>query len=352
MRIAIIAPPWVPVPPPAYGGTELVLDALARGLAGSGHEVLLCTTGDSTCPVARSWLYDAALGTHEARPAAELAHVIDAYAAAARWGAELVHDHTITGLAWGSRSNSPVVTTNHGPFSGDLAAIYRHTAARVPIVAISHHQASTAGEVPVATVIHHGIDLHRHRPGRGDGGYVCFLGRMSPDKGVHTAIDVARRVGVPLLVAAKMREAPEHAYFEAEIRGRLGAGVDYLGELRTQDKADLLAGATCLLNPIAWPEPFGLVMVEALAHGTPVVATPCGAAPEIIQDGVTGFLRDNPDELAEALGRISTIDRTRCRASAEEQFSLTRMATDHSVFYAAVLEGCAPEAVTTPGPSS
>lgn len=333
MRIAIVAPPWLPVPPPAYGGTELVLDGLCRGLVDAGHEVLLCTTGDSTCPVDRFWIYEEGLGTESARPAAELAHVIDSYAAAATWGADIVHDHTITGLAWGTLLGIPVVTTNHGPFEGDLAAIYRHTARHVPIIAISHHQASTAGDIPVAAVIHHGVDLTRHRVGGGDGGYAAFLGRMSPDKGVHTAIEVARRAGVPLRIAAKMREAPEREYFESRIRPELGGDVEYLGELGGTDKADLLAGATCLLNPIEWPEPFGMVMIEAMAHGTPVVVTPHGAAPEIVDHGVTGYVVSGIDRLVDAVHRVGELDRGACRRAVERRFSIERMAADHVELY-------------------
>jgi glycosyltransferase involved in cell wall biosynthesis len=338
MRIAIIAPPWLPVPPPAYGGTEFVLDGLARALTASGHEVLLCTTGDSTCPVSRFWTYEAALGIDKARPAAELAHVIDAYGASSTWEADIVHDHTITGLAWSSRSGLPIVTTNHGVFTGDLATVYRHTAHDIPIIAISHHQASTAGDIPIATVIHHGIDLDSHALGTGDGRYACFLGRMSPDKGVHTAIDVARRAGVPLRIAAKMREPEERAYFEASVRPRLGDDVEYLGEIGRADKAALLGGAVCLLNPIAWPEPFGMVMIEALAHGTPVVVTPFGAAPEIVDDGITGFIRTGIDELADAVRRAPSLDRNACRSVAEQRFSIERMAADHLAFYTTQIE--------------
>jgi glycosyltransferase involved in cell wall biosynthesis len=352
MRIAVIAPPWLPVPPPAYGGTELVLDGLCRGLVAAGHDVLLCTTGDSTCPVDRFWTYQHALGTDSARPAAELSHVIDAYAAAATWGAEVIHDHTITGLAWGSLSGVPVVTTNHGPFTGDLAAIYRHTAAHVPIIAISHHQASTADGIPIAAIIHHGVDLDQHLPGRGDGGYACFLGRMSPEKGAHVAIDVCRRAGVPLKIAAKMREAPERAYFESQVRPLLGGDIEYVGEVGGPAKAELLGGARCLVNPIAWPEPFGMVMIEAMAHGTPVVVTPCGAAPEIVDDGSTGFLAPTVEGLARGVQRAGDLDRAACRAAVVERFSIHRMAAEHGAFYAAQADEFGQGLLATGGASS
>jgi glycosyltransferase involved in cell wall biosynthesis len=338
MKIAIVAPPWLPIPPPAYGGTELVLDGLCRGLAAVGHQVLLCTTGDSTCPVDRFWTYHEAVGIDGARPAAELMHVIDAYAAAATWGADIIHDHTITGLAWGRMSGMPVVTTNHGPFSGDLAAIYRHTSQFVPIIAISHHQASTADDIPVATVIHHGVDLDQHHVGPGNGGYACVLARMNSDKGVHTAIEVARTAGVPLKIAAKMREPAERAYFDAHVRPILGGDIEYVGELGGADKADLLRNATCLLNTIAWPEPFGMVMIEAMAHGTPVVVTPCGAAPEIVDDGVTGFVRAGIPELAAAVRASTELDRAACRLAVEQRFSVERMAADHVAFFATQID--------------
>jgi glycosyltransferase involved in cell wall biosynthesis len=349
MRVAVIAPPWVPVPPPAYGGTELVLDGLCRGLVAEGHEVLLCATGDSTCPVDRFWTYETALGTDSARPAAELSHVIDAYAAADTWSADIIHDHTISGLAWGRFAPVPVVTTNHGPFSGDLAAIYRNTARYVPIIAISRHQASSAGDIPIAAVIYHGIDLAQHAVGPGDGGYACFLGRMSPDKGVHTAVEIARRAGVPLRIAAKMREPAERAYFDAHVAPALGGDIEWVGELGGPDKAALLRGAFCLLNPIAWPEPFGMVMIEAMAHGTPVVVTPCGAAPEIVDDGVTGFVRPDVAGLVDAVRAAPSLDRAACRAAAERRFSLERMAHDHVVFYQSQLEGDLDEGLVASG---
>lgn len=338
MRIAVIAPPWIPVPPVGYGGTELVLDTLCRGLAAAGHEVLLCATGDSTCPVERTWTYETHLGTALVNPADELRHVMDAYEAVDRWGADVVHDHTVTGPVWAQvHARVPVVTTNHGPFAAPLDAVYRRLAPTIPIVAISHHQASTAGTTPLRAVIHHGLDLDPIEPGHGRGGYAAFLGRMSGTKGVHHAIDIARAAGIPLKIAAKLREPAEYEYYETLVRPRLGGDVEYLGEVGGTDKHRLLADACCLLNPIAWDEPFGMVMVEALATGTPVVGTPRGAAPEIVEDGRTGILRSGHQGLADAIEAAAGLDRTACRSGAEARFSMQRMAADHVALYQSLL---------------
>jgi len=339
-RVALVAPPWLPVPPPAYGGTEAVLDGLARALAATGTEVLLVTTGDSTCPVRRSWILERAPGVGAGGTVTELRHVAHAYRAAADFGAEIVHDHTLVGpLVGATESPVPVVTTNHGPFAGELRDCYRLLGRRVPIVAISRHQAATAGEIPVAGVIHHGVDLEAYPPGDGTGGYALFLGRMNPDKGVHRAIMIAREAGVPLLIAAKMHEPAEKEYFEQAVRPLLGSGAEYIGEVGGREKVELLQNAVCLLNPIDWPEPFGMVMIEALATGTPVVATPRGAAPEIVDHGKTGFLVADDRGLAAALSAVADLDRPACRRAAEERFSLERMAADHLALYARVLAG-------------
>ncbi len=337
MRIVIVAPPWVPVPPPAYGGTEAVLDTLARGLAAAGHEVLLFATGDSACPVERAWVFDEAVGVGVGGAAEELHHVIAAYEAAA--DADIVHDHTLTGPVYAERFPwLPVVTTNHGPFTGVLGSLYRAVSSRVPVIAISHHHASTATGVELAGVVHHGVDLRRVPVGTGSGGYALFLGRMSPDKGVDTAVRVARRAGMPLRIAAKCAEPAELAYFHERVEPLLGGDIEFVGEVGGAEKLALLGGATCLLNPIAWPEPFGMVMIEALAAGTPVVATPCGSAPELVDDGVTGFVRADEAGLAAALGAVAGLDRSACRKAAEERFSAERMVADHLAVYEAARE--------------
>jgi glycosyltransferase involved in cell wall biosynthesis len=334
----MIAPPWVAVPPRAYGGTETVLDTLARGLQRSGHDVLLFTTGDSTCPVAKASVLPRAIGVGVGGSATEMRHVIHAYQAAR--GADIVHDHTLIGPVFADRfAGLPVVTTNHGPFQSELGDYYRAIANNTPVIAISHHQASTAAGIPIAAVIHHGVDVDRFPSGRGDGGYAVFLGRMCPEKGVVAAIRVARRAGVPLRIAAKMSEAAEKLYFEQEVRPLLGRGIDYVGEVGGPEKTRLLGGATCLLNPIAWPEPFGMVMVEALACGTPVVATSMGSVPEIVDHGVTGFVCSGEAELADALMAAGGLKRSACREAVATRFSSERMVAEHLALYELLARG-------------
>lgn len=333
LRIGLIAPPWVPVPPTEYGGTELVVDQLARGLQAAGHDVVLFTTGDATCPVTRHHLHPRALGT-DANLRGELPHAIAAHAALV--DVDVIHDHTVVGPLWSlalGGGHPPVVTTAHGPMDHLLRPWYATIGGHVDVVAISRNQRDSAPDVSFAGVIHHGIDVDAMPVGRGDGGYALFLGRMSPDKGVHRAIDVARAVGVPLRIAAKLREPDEQAYFEAVVQPLLGPGVVYLGEVGAAEKRRLLGGAVALVNPIRWPEPFGLVMIEALACGTPVLAFAEGAAPEIVDDGVTGFLCADEAAMAAALSRVGDLDRAACRAVAAARFSTRRMVADHVALY-------------------
>ena len=345
MRIGLIAPPWIPVPPPAYGGTEEVIDNLARGLTALGHDVRLFTVGESICPVPRRWLYRS-----PAEPMGdrfrEAAHVLAAYQALA--GADIIHDHTELGpLLAGRRgmSHPPAVTTVHGPVIPRNRRALAEAARHAAIVAISHAHARSFGAIPVAAVIHHGIDLDAYTPGPGTGGYLLFTGRMSPDKGVHHAVRVARRAGWPLVIAAKIREPAERAYFDQQVRPLLGPGDDMRGEQPLAARAALMGNAVALVNPITWPEPFGLVMAQALAAATPVLAFPNGAAPEIIDHGRTGYLCRDEDEMSAAAAHIGEIDRRQCRAAAEQRFSLDRMAADYERLYRAILEH--PGRVTT-----
>jgi glycosyltransferase involved in cell wall biosynthesis len=339
VRIAIIAPPWLPIPPLAYGGTEQVIDGLARGLQAAGDEVLLLTTGDSTCPVPTAGPMAAATGTVDLSAATELNHVIAAYDVALDWGAQVVHDHTLCGPVYARHGDLPIVTTNHGEFDRELGPLYRAISDDVAVVAISRAQAAKATGIRVAAVIHHGVDVDAHPQGQGDGGYCLFLGRVCPDKGVDVAARVARAAGATLLIAAKMAEPAEREYFEQAVAPLLGDGIEYIGEVNGDEKVRLLRGATCLLNPIQWCEPFGMVMVEALACGTPVVATPMGSVPEIVEDGVTGYLRCSVADLADAVAAVDRLDRGACREAAVSRFSLSRMVDDHRRLYDSVARG-------------
>jgi glycosyltransferase involved in cell wall biosynthesis len=342
MKIAIIAPPWVPVPPPAYGGTEAVLDTLARGVQAAGHDVLLYATGDSTCPVPIESTFERALGTVSTGAASELCHVVEAYERLLEWDPDVVHDHTLVGPVYSDRYDLPVVTTNHAPFQGELGPLYRMIAHTVPIIAISDHQAGSADDTPIAAVIHHGVDMDAHPMGGGEGGYALFLGRMSPTKGVHTAAKVAREAGMPLKIAAKMREPAEKEYFRERVEPLLGDGIEYMGEVAQPAKLDLLRDAICLLNPIEWDEPFGMVMIEAMACGTPIVATPRGSAPELIDDGVTGFVRHTFEGQLGAVLEASSLDRTKVREVAAERFSADVMVARHLRLYGRVIADHSP----------
>ncbi|MET3172814.1 UNVERIFIED_ORG: glycosyltransferase involved in cell wall biosynthesis [Arthrobacter sp. UYCu721] len=332
MRIGMIAPPWIPVPPPAYGGIEAIVDSLARGLTAAGHEVLLAAAAGSTCPVPQ--LPGASIGDRArvGTGSDELRHIVSAYEGMD--GVDLVHDHTLAGPLYRHRPNqAPIITTAHGPLTGGLGRVYQAITADASLIAISHHQASAAPKLRISRVIHHGINAAEVPAGSGRGGYACFLGRMNPDKGLRQAIGAARLARMPLRIAAKMTSRDEHEYFRAVIAPLLGPDVEYLGELNTKDKYALLGDAVALLNPIQWPEPFGMVMIEALAAGTPVIATPRGSAPEIIDDGTTGFLRCGIRELALALHEARTLDRGDCRHAAETRFSTERMAFEHLQLY-------------------
>jgi glycosyltransferase involved in cell wall biosynthesis len=340
MRVGLVSPPWLPVPPPAYGGSEVVIDGLARGLVAAGHEVVLVAPGDSTCPVPLIASPACSDPTLMGAALVELAHVVRAYAALADAGVDLIHDHTLAGPIYdGHPPGIPVVTTHHGPFGPDQVELFSRIARTVPIIAISHDQAATSAGVPIARVIHHGIDVGRVPVGVGEGGFALFLGRMSPEKGVREAAEIARNAGVPLRIAAKMYDEDEHEYYRTEVRPLLGGDIEYIGEVGAAEKWKLLGQATALLNPGQWHEPFGLVIVESMACGTPVVATGCGAARELIRDGVTGFVRKDPHELGHALRKVAELDRATCRREAEDRFDVSRMVREHIEFYAEVLHG-------------
>ena len=344
MRIGILAPPWGQVPPKQYCRTEGVVDRLARGFAQRGHDVLLWTVGCSTCPVPTGWVFPEARTGDLGSAPIEIRHVIAGYEALREWGAEIVHDHTVVGPLLAPRfPGREVVPPHHGPFDEDLIDLYRTISDRAWVLGISHDQASRAEGVRLAGVIHHGLDLDEFPYGHGEGDergeYFLFLGRMAATKGVRRAVLAARRAGVRLLIAAKMREPVERRYFDEEVAPLLDADVEYVGEVDAAKRLSLLRGATALVNPICWPEPFGLVKIESMACGTPVLSTPYGAAPELVEPGVTGFLCENDDELVERLPQARALRRDACREWVARWFSSDRMVEEHLALFERIVAG-------------
>jgi len=332
VKIGLLSPPWVPVPPPSYGGTESIVDLLASGLQRAGHDVLLFATGDSTIAVPKAFVLKVALRDRWEDSSVELQHVAAAYEVLT--DCDVVHDHTLAGPAWAlGHGRRAVVTTCHQPLDGQLRGVYRAYGERLPVIAISRDQAARAPEIRIARMIHHGVDLDRYPKGHGEGGYLLFLGRMTADKGGREAALVARATGQPLKIAAKMAHPLERAYFAERVEPLLGGDIEYVGEVGGKDKLELLGAARALLNPIDWPEPFGLAMIEALACGTPVIACPVGAVPEIVDHGVTGFLCGDRSTLEEAVGNLGRLDRAACRAAVAERFSAERMVDKHIELY-------------------
>jgi glycosyltransferase involved in cell wall biosynthesis len=325
-----------------------VVDSLARGFVAAGHEVLLAAPSDSTCPVPM------VAGMREAVPhdmgltTSELSHVIRSYNGLQE--VDIIHDHTMAGpLYVHSPQQMPVVTTIHGPLNANAVDIYGATARRAAIIAISRDQASHAPDVPVTRVIHHGMDVSSVPVGTGGGGYLCFVGRSCPDKGLLEAIMIAREAGMPLRIAVKMREPEELRYFHEVIEPLLGPNEDFVGEVDDATKYGLMGGALAFLNPIQWSEPFGLVMIEALATGTPVIGTKIGSAPEIVDHGRTGFL-GKTGELAGYVGAAAGLSRAACRKVVADRFSVERMVGQHLRLFTELIESRIPGGVPDTAP--
>jgi len=339
MRIAMISTPFVPVPPPRYGGTELIVAELVTGLAAAGHEVTLFATGDSRVGESVSLRARFERPRWPPEPYVELAHAgfaVEEILADPR-GFDVVHAHVPSALAFARLVDAPLVYTVHHDDGEDyerLQSLYRRCCAH--FVAISARQRELMDELGAARVIHHGLDPACHRLGAGDGGYCAFLGRFSREKGPHVAVDAARAAGVPIRLAG----APhwrDYEYFEREIGARLcKSDVVAVGEVGGRDKCDFLAHACALLFPIDWEEPFGLVMIEAMLSGTPVLAFARGSVPEIVEDGVTGFICRDVDDMAARLRAIGSFDRAACRRRALERWTAARMVQQYVALYESV----------------
>lgn len=342
LRIAMVAPPFFELPPSGYGGIELVVADLVDSLVSRGHEVTLIAAGRNGTRAQFRRTYAEPQHARLGEPLPEAVHAAAAAQFLGRLDVDVVHDHTLLGPLQAAGRAAPTVVTVHGPVIGEPAVYYQMVGESTHLVAISHAQRCFAPELNWAGTVHNALDPARctFRSRKED--WVLFLGRCTPDKGMHLAIDVARAAGRPIKLAAKCQEPQERAYFEAEIRPRLGRGAEWLGEIAGQEKREALAAARCLLLPLQWEEPFGMVMVEALASGTPVVAMPRGAVPEIVTDGVTGLVRDRLEDLPLAIETVGSIDPRRCRQEVLDRFSPSVMAAGYESVYRRVLQRSAP----------
>ncbi len=341
LRIAVLSPVWFPVPPTGYGGIELVVSLLADGLVDAGHDVTLFASGDSLTKANLSYIFEQAPSELIGRSMPEIRHALACYTRADEF--DVINDHSgIPAAALGGLSQTPVLHTVHGPLDTHEAQdAYNSIAEAAPgvgLISISENQRRPMPDLPWAATIPNAIDLSLYpaKPHRGD--YLLFLGRFSPDKGAHRAIAVAIELGLPLKMAGKNREPKEQQYYAEFIEPHVGhAGIEYLGEVTHGEKVELLQEARATLFPIEWEEPFGLVMVESMACGTPVIATRHGAVPEVIEDGRSGIIVDNYRQMAAALDRADELDPMECRAYVEELFAPERMVGDYVAAYRAAL---------------
>jgi len=351
MRIAQVAPLFESVPPKLYGGTERIVSWLTEELVRLGHDVTLFASGDS---MTTARLVPGCKQSLRLNPLCvdQLAHHVNMLenVFCERENFDLVHFHIdYLHFPLSRRAQLPNVTTLHGRLDiPDLAPLYR-TFSDMPIVSISDAQ---RGPLPWANwqgTVHHGLPENSLAFSGNPGQYLAFLGRTSPEKGLDQAIQIAKRVGMPLKIAAKIDRADEQ-YFEAVIKPLLDSTlIEFIGEIGYSEKSEFLCNATALLFPIDWPEPFGIVMIEAMACGTPVIAYPFGSVPEVVENGVTGFLARDVKTGAKALERIDKIDRAKCRQRFEERFTLARMTQDYLAIYDRIVRAAPQPVLPTDG---
>ena len=347
MRIAQVSPLFESCPPQLYGGTERVVSYLTEELVRQGHQVTLFASGDSQTKAALRAPCDRALRL-DPRCKDPLAHHLVMLNRVARGAEEfdIIQFHAdflhfpLFARLWGK-----TLTTTHGRLDlPDLPPLFREFP-MMPLVSISYAQREPVAWASWQATVHHGLPADLYLPGRGGGGYLAFIGRISPEKGVEKAIKIAGRAGIPLKIAAKVDKADLDYYNDKIKRLLKGPGVEFIGEIGDRDKEEFLGLALALLFPIDWPEPFGLVMIEAMANGTPIIAFRRGSVPEIIDEGLTGFIVDSVDAAVAAIPRAAALGRSGVRGCFEERFSVERMARDYIELYDRVLRRSSIDAV-------
>jgi glycosyltransferase involved in cell wall biosynthesis len=342
VRIAQVAPLFESVPPKLYGGTERIVSYLTEDLVRRGHDVTLYASGDSeTSARLRAACAHSLRLDRDCRD--PLSHHIVMLERVAQEASEfdVIHYH-IDYLHFPTTRRTPQrhLTTLHGRLDlPELVPLYREYR-EMPVISISHAQREPLRWVNWQATVYHGLPRDLYPFTEKPGSYLAFLGRISPEKGCDRAIEIARRAGLPLKIAAKVSDGPDQTYFDQTIRPLLREpGVEFIGEINEREKGPFLGGARALLFPIDWPEPFGLVMIEAMACGTPVIAFPRGSVPEVLEAGVTAHFGTTTADLVEAVQRIDELDRRACREVFERRFSDVRMGGDYEEVYRRAVEG-------------
>jgi glycosyltransferase involved in cell wall biosynthesis len=345
MRIALLSTSAISVPPKAYGGTELFVYELSKMLTERGHEVTVYATGDSRPNARLRSLLEQPVWPPD--DDTELSHVAHAWSDIVNHTPrfDVVHVNQMHALPFAAHHGVPTVMTLHHARNERLVQFYADFPA-VRYVGISARQLEVMPELTASDVVHHGLDPGLYPAGQGDGGYCAFLGRLAPEKGPHLAIDAARLAQVPLRIGG-VPHWVNMRFYQDEVESRIDAAgtlVEYEGELSHAPKVELLRRAKALLFPVEWDEPFGLVMIEAMLVGTPVIAFPRGSVREVVDEGVTGFVVRDVRQMAECLRSLRGFDRARCREHARMRWSSMRMARDYERVYADVAGGRAREA--------
>jgi glycosyltransferase involved in cell wall biosynthesis len=340
MRIAQVAPLWERVPPSTYGGTELVVSLLTDELVRRGHDVTLFATGDSVSLAKLESAYPRAfrLDSSVREPHIyELLQLSQVYEQSHEF--DIIHSHMdYVALPYAALVETPTVHTLHGVFTPTQTLLFQHENDQYYVTISNAQRCPELGLNYIATV-YNGIAVNQHQfyPHPNDPPYLAFLGRMSPAKGPHLAINIAKQVGLPLKLAAKV-DAVDVEYFQQEIEPHIdGEQIQFLGEVNHDQKNALMGGAIATLFPITWQEPFGLVMIESMAAGTPVIAMNLGSTPEVIAHGQTGFLCDNIAECVNAVKQVNQLNRLTCRASVSNRFNVQRMVDGYEAVYQQIL---------------
>ncbi|MCG9891603.1 MAG: glycosyltransferase family 4 protein [Thermosynechococcaceae cyanobacterium MS004] len=336
MKIAQVAPLWEQVPPPAYGGIELVVSLLTEELVRRGHEVTLFASGDSVSQAKLESVHSRAIrldpevkdpGIYEALHLNHVCQQADTF--------DVVHFHVgHTALPYVKSIKAPVVHTLHAPFTPDSRKLFRY-AKEQSYISISEAQIDRDLGLNYVATVHNAIDVSRHQfyAQADEPPYLAFLGRFSPDKGPHHAIAIAKATGIPLKMAGKV-DPIDRAFFEREVQPHIdGSQIQFLGEANHAQKNELLGRAIAMLFPITWQEPFGLVMIESMAAGTPVIAMRMGSTPEVIVHGKTGYLCDSVEDCIAAVGRLKDLNRQDCRNHVATQFSVAKMVDGYESVY-------------------